>query len=178
MDKLKKFIDTNRKAFEDDLLPAGHFERFKKKLPKESVGRNIRIALYTLIAAASVALLFLFTLQYQESIGFNPSGQTLCEHSDQFQEVKMYYHIQMQEVLSEMEKLYQEEHIPGRKEILEETKEVITASMLFEENILPDLPCSDEGLFAMSQHYRNSLESLNLMLRHMTEIAEIDANQK
>ena len=28
MDKLKNFIDTNREAFEDDLLPEGHFERF------------------------------------------------------------------------------------------------------------------------------------------------------
>ena len=25
MDKLKNFIDTNREAFEDDLLPEGHF---------------------------------------------------------------------------------------------------------------------------------------------------------
>lgn len=33
MDKLKNFIDTNKEAFEDDLLPEGHFERFEKKLP-------------------------------------------------------------------------------------------------------------------------------------------------
>ena len=32
MDKLKNFIDTNREAFEDDLLPEGHFERFEQKL--------------------------------------------------------------------------------------------------------------------------------------------------
>ena len=30
MDKLKNFIDTNREAFEDDLLPEGHFERFEQ----------------------------------------------------------------------------------------------------------------------------------------------------
>ena len=32
MDKLKNFIDTNREAFEDDLLPEGHFERFEQML--------------------------------------------------------------------------------------------------------------------------------------------------
>ena len=38
MDKLKNFIDTNREAFEDDLLPEGHFERFEQKLaaPRKS----------------------------------------------------------------------------------------------------------------------------------------------
>ena len=30
MDKLKNFIDTNRAAFEDDLLPEGQFERFEQ----------------------------------------------------------------------------------------------------------------------------------------------------
>lgn len=40
MDKLKNFIDTNREAFEDDLLPEGHFERFEQKLavPQQKSG--------------------------------------------------------------------------------------------------------------------------------------------
>lgn len=40
MDKLKNFIDTNREAFEDDLLPEGHFERFEQKLavPLQTAG--------------------------------------------------------------------------------------------------------------------------------------------
>ena len=32
MDQLKHFIDTPRDAFEDDRLPAGHLERFEKKV--------------------------------------------------------------------------------------------------------------------------------------------------
>ena len=45
MDKLKNFIDTNREAFEDDLLPEGHFERFEQKL---AVPRKSRATLYSL----------------------------------------------------------------------------------------------------------------------------------
>ena len=45
MDKLKNFIDTNREAFEDDLLPEGHFERFEQKL---AVPRKSRAMLYRL----------------------------------------------------------------------------------------------------------------------------------
>lgn len=47
MDKLKNFIDTNREAFEDDLLPEGHFERFEQKL---AVPRKSRATLYSLCA--------------------------------------------------------------------------------------------------------------------------------
>ena len=47
MDKLKNFIDTNREAFEDDLLPEGHFERFEQKLavPRKAGLRYIAFAL-------------------------------------------------------------------------------------------------------------------------------------
>ena len=53
MDKLKNFIDTNREAFEDDLLPEGHFERFEQKL---AVPRKSRATLYSLCAFAAAAL--------------------------------------------------------------------------------------------------------------------------
>ena len=52
MDKLKNFIDTNREAFEDDLLPEGHFERFEKKLPP---ARRKHFKLYSLSAFAAAA---------------------------------------------------------------------------------------------------------------------------
>ncbi|MCD7976080.1 MAG: hypothetical protein LUG51_02585 [Tannerellaceae bacterium] len=178
MDQLKKFINKNREAFEEEKLPAGHFERFEKKLPEKSAGKNLRIVLYTLIVAASVALLFFFNFQYQQSFDRNHSEQAVCEQYNQFQDVKMYYHIQMGEILTEMEKLNESSPIPGGKKLLEESKEVITANMRFEEEILPSLPCSNEGLFAMSQHYRNSLESLNIMLKQMKYVSEKEYNQQ
>ena len=52
MDKLKNFIDTNREAFEDDLLPEGHFERFEQKL---AAPRKSQATLYSLCAFAAAA---------------------------------------------------------------------------------------------------------------------------
>lgn len=46
---------------------------------------------------------------------------------------------------------------------------------MFEETILPTLPCSNDGLFAMTQHYSNSLEGLTLMLKQMEQVTD---NQK
>lgn len=71
MDKLKNFIDTNREAFEDDLLPEGHFERFEQKL---AVPRKSRATLYSLCAfaaAACIALLFLFKRRVARLCLFN-----------------------------------------------------------------------------------------------------------
>lgn len=62
MDKLKNFIDTNREAFEDDLLPEGHFERFEQKLAAPRKSRATLYSLCAFAAAACIALLFLFKL--------------------------------------------------------------------------------------------------------------------
>ena len=53
MDKLKNFIDTNREAFEDDLLPEGHFERFEQKL---AVPRKSRATLYSPVSYTHLTL--------------------------------------------------------------------------------------------------------------------------
>ena len=138
MDKLKNFIDTNREAFEDDLLPEGHFERFEQKL---AVPRKSRATLYSLCAfaaAACIALLFLFKL---------PGGTPLPTQPRQV-------------VISQQQ-------TPGAEELLKETKRVLTDNYMFEETVLPTLPCSNAGLYAMNLHYSTSLESLNIMLKQM-----------
>ena len=62
MDQLKHFIDTHRDAFEDDRLPAGHLERFEKKLPTSHTRHTLLYSMCALLAAASIALLFLVKL--------------------------------------------------------------------------------------------------------------------
>ncbi|MCD8267352.1 MAG: hypothetical protein LUD46_02050 [Parabacteroides sp.] len=62
MDKLKNFIDTNREAFEDNLLPEGHFDRFEKKLPEAGRKHFKLYSLVAFVAAASIALLLLFRM--------------------------------------------------------------------------------------------------------------------
>ena len=41
---------------------------------------------------------------------------------------------------------------------LKETKRVLTDNYMFEETVLPTLPCSNAGLYAMNLHYSTSLK--------------------
>lgn len=115
MDKLKNFIDANRDAFkEDEMLPEGHFERFEQKLPKP---RKNRAALYSLSAfaiAASIALLLLFRLP-EGPVCRNRAKTTAqtCETQEEIEELRLYYNMQMNDVLAQMKKLYKQDRTPG-----------------------------------------------------------------
>jgi len=78
--------------------------------------------------------------------------------------------MQMNDVLAQMKKLYKQDRTPGAEELLQESKRILTDNYMFEETILPTLPCSNDGLFAMTQHYSNSLEGLTLMLKQMEQV--------
>lgn len=178
MDKLKHFIDTNREAFDDDLLPAGHLERFEQKLPAP---RKSRIKLYSLCAfAAAACIAFLLLVRLPGGTTLPPqqpatSASAACETKQEIEELRLYYNMQMNEVISQMQVLYKRQQTPGAEELLKETKRVLTDNYLFEETVLPTLPCSDDGLCAMNQHYSTSLESLNIMLEQMEKMK---TNQK
>lgn len=179
MDKLKNFIENNRKAFDDEMLPEGHFERFEQKLPKS---RGKHITLYSLCGfavAASIALLFLFRLPGGTQLP-TPQQKTTaqtCKTKEEIDELRLYYNMQMSDILSQMENLYKQEQTPGAAGLLKETKQILTDNYMFEVTILPTLPCSNDGLFAMNQHYSNSLESMSFMLRQMEKVTHKKTDQ-
>ncbi|MDR1403460.1 MAG: hypothetical protein LBJ60_07160 [Tannerellaceae bacterium] len=168
MDKLKDFIDTHKEAFEDDLLPEGHFERFNRKLPVSSRKRLNRISIFAVTVAAAVTLLvFIRIVSDMKDAPIQQTSMYACETQKEIDELKFYYNMQLDEVSAQIRALYKSEQIPGGLELLKETKKVLKNSHKFEEAVLPTLPCSDAGLFAMNQHYSNSLESLQIMLSQM-----------
>ncbi len=171
MDKLKNFIDTNREAFEDDLLPVGHFERFEQKLAAPRKSRAMLYSLCAFVAAACIALLFLFELPGGTPIHTQPgqavAGQHKCKMKEEIEELRLFYNMQMNDIISQMQAIYKQQRIPGAKDLLGETKRVLTDNYMFEETVLPTLPCSNAGLYAMNLHYSTSLESLNIMLKQM-----------
>jgi hypothetical protein len=177
MDKLKHFIDTHREAFEDDLPPAGHFGRFEKKLPVPS-RRQLNRTRVSAVAVAAAVTLFVFIRILNET-GNTPVQQTnlyTCETQKEIDELRLYYNMQLNEVSAQIRALYKSEQTPGGLELLQETKRVIKSSHEFEDAVLPTLPCSDAGLFAMNQHYSNSLESLQIMLNQMEQSIQYDNN--
>ena len=180
MDKLKNFIDTNREAFEDDLLPEGHFERFEQKLAVPRKSRATLYGLWAFAAAACIALLFLFKLPGGTSLHTQPgqmaTEQHACEVKEEIEELRLYYNMQMSDIISQMQAMYKLQRIPGAEDLLKETKRVLTDNYMFEETVLPILPCSNAGLYAMNLHYSTSLESLNIMLKQMENMKTTDNN--
>lgn len=179
MEKLKNFIDTNREAFEDDLLPEGHFERFEKKLPPRRKNRFRLYSLCAFAAAASIALLFLLRMPGGTSV---PSGQKAtmqqtCKTKMEIDELRVYYNMQMNDILAQMESLYKAEQAPGAAGLLQESKKILKDNYMFEETILPTLPCSNEALFAMNQHYSTSIETLSFMLQQMERVTIKNENE-
>lgn len=171
MDKLKKYIDSHRDEFDDVNLPEGHFERFEQKLPLQKKARSHRMYfLYGVAAAACISLLLIFKPSTDLYPDENNPTANICE----IEELQLYYTMQINDVIAKMETLYEQSPTPGTSELMAATQEVLKDSNRFEERILPTLPCSEEGLFAMNQHYENSLSSLHNMLIIMENVVDTD----
>lgn len=140
------------------------------------------IAFALLPAAACIALLFLFKLPGGTPLPTQPrqvvTGQHACEVKEEIEELRLYYNMQMSDIISQMQAMYKLQQTPGAEELLKETKRVLTDNYMFEETVLPTLPCSNAGLYAMNLHYSTSLESLNIMLKQMESMEDFNRNSK
>lgn len=175
MDKLKQFIDNHWDEFENDSLPEGHLDRFEAKLKKEK-GRTRKLALAVCFLTAAAVLVLLLLIR--PTIEMPESGEITCESAQEIREVRLYYQMQMGEVVARMETIYQAKQAPGAADLLHESKQILSENQSFEEEVLPTLPCSNDGLYAMTQHYNNSLESLNIMLNQMERVTSNYTNNK
>lgn len=169
-DKLKQFIATNREKFDEEALPAGHFERFDRKLPVPKKNRVKTVSLIAFTAAACMALLFILQLPF----GFHgfDSSSYVCETKQEIEEVQLYYQMQMNAVIEQMEALYEQDRTSGAAELLMESKKVLLETKKFEDEVMPTLPCSDEGIVVLNQHYGNSLGSMHIMLEYMEQVTD------
>lgn len=177
MDRLKDFIDNNREAFDDEWLPEGHFERFEQKLSAAAPSKK-RKRLYGLwgafAAAAIIALLVLLRLPGGSTLPDSAQRATAqaCQPQDEIEELQIYYQMQINDLMAQMKHLHKQEQTNGTSELLKETQKILQDNYMFEETVLPTLPHSNEGLFAIAQHYNSSLECLHFMLQQMERITQ------
>lgn len=167
MDKLKDFIDKNREAFDTDDLPVGDLDRFLEKMEQAEDRRSKRrwLRWVTVPIAAAISLLLYWALP----LGENTSGeaQYVCELHSEMAELRAYYQMKMEDILIQMEEKSAQSDNPGSKELLEAGQHIQNSCRQFDRKVLPTLPCSDEGVFALNQQYRNSLNSLQILYKHM-----------
>lgn len=167
MDKLKQFINNNREAFDVEELPAGHELRFNEKLPNKQNSFR-QYSLYVLATVASAALLIILIFPFLSN-KHSKAPKDPCSTASDIKNLRLYYNIQMNEVIEQMEAFDPGNNKEAKRQLLEESARVMAASKLFEENVIPKLPCSEEALYAMTQHYSTSLQSLNFMLEQMED---------
>ena len=125
-------------------------------------------------AAAAVAILCLLRLPGGTRLPSAPPAESqaqTCQAKQEFEELHIYYTMQINDMMARINDLYKEEKTPGGAELLKETKKILHDNYMFEETVLPTLPCSNRGLYAMNQHYSNSLGSLSIMLREMERVS-------
>ncbi|MDL2221340.1 hypothetical protein LJC35_02155 [Parabacteroides sp. OttesenSCG-928-N08] len=174
-DKLKQFVAQHRDEFEDELLPEGHTLRFEEKLNRQRrPSQAKRFSLVALALAAAVALLLLFRLPFGMVGGGNEedADSAVCELQQEVEGIQRYYQMQMNNILMQMEDLYAVNREPGLETLLRESKRVQQQSERFEEKILPALPCDEKAILVLKQHYGNSVESMQLMLQQMEQVAD------
>lgn len=170
MDELKNFIDRNRADFDEVELPVGHTVRFCAKLEVQKRSAKRRRVIGVVAIAACLGILFAVQIQYNKEQTANT-----CELSMEINEVRLYYNMQLAETIARMEALYKEHQTPGSLELLRQTQEVIAVNREFENKVLPDLPCSEEALFAMNQHYDASLSGARILLRQMERVVDMES---
>lgn len=182
MDRLKDFITTNRAAFDAEApLPLGHEARFLSRLeateaaPAPQVGavRWMRYGLLVASLAAAVALLLL--LRSGGEGAAEPEDPFLAEvrqTESEMAELQSYYHMQMHDVREQMKQLAERQPSPGVMAIWQESERILADNRSFEQNELPQLPAEGETLYTLTQHYGNSLETLQFMLSKMEQMSE------
>lgn len=173
MDKLKQFIDDHRDEFDEIDLPTGHLERFEKKLSSRKKRHTLWYTIYGVAAAACIALLIFFKPSTDLFIENDDPAANVCE----IEELQLYYTMQMNDVLAQIEAAYEKDVSPGTTQLMQAIKGVLSDSDQFEEKVLPTLPCSEEGIYAMNQHYKNSLISLQIMLEQMENVTETEITE-
>ncbi|MDF9829198.1 hypothetical protein [Parabacteroides sp. PF5-6] len=160
MDKLKQFIDEHRQEFDDFELPEGHLARFEKKLPRRAKRHTLWYTVYGVAAAACIALFILFKPSTDLFMDDDDPTANVCE----IEELQLYYTMQINEVLARIEAADEETTSYKSAQLVQASRKVVSDSGRFEEEILPTLPCSEEGIYVINQHYSNSLRSLQIML--------------
>lgn len=136
-------------------------------------GRLVMLGI-SFAAAAAVAVLLLLRMPGGTEV---PGSSAMhaethgTQAKEEFEELRLYYTMQINDMMAQIENLYKEDQTPGGAELLKETKKVLHDNYMFEETVLPTLPRSNNGLFAISLHYNNSLESLSIMLREMERMS-------
>lgn len=170
MDRLEKFIQSNRDQF-DDLEPQdGHLERFQEKLSQYH-RQNRKFPWTTLLKAAAVAVLVVLSgLWVYENLESNQTSERLAleKVSPEVKEAALYYTSLMQKKYERIEEFnFKNEN--QKEMLLQELKEMDAIY----SNIRGDLranPNDPRVVSALIRHYQMKLEVMNQIVHQLEKM--------
>lgn len=171
MDRLKDYIQQNREAFDEIPLPEGHLERFAARLEKEETKKTVPLWHKLVPLAAAVALFFCLSIPFWMHQPVSPDAY-VCELHSEMGELHTYYRMQLEDHLMELETASKENPSEAVTHLLEAALQIEASCQQFDNQVLPTLPCSDEGIFAINQQYQNSLNSMQILCQQLNRVKE------
>ena len=172
MEKLRQFIENHRDEFDDEPLLEGHWERFEQKLaavePQQPTKRVWLWAVVGLAAAAAVALLL--WLQPMRIVTDTSDGmvqEDWLTMQQEFLETQGYYQMRMNDLTDRLDQLCKQKRTEEAEQLLQAAWQVRSDVKEFEHEVVPTLPCDEDGLYALAQTYSLGIGSLTFLLDRM-----------
>lgn|SRR5690606_38832521 len=155
MDEFEKYIRESRDAFDDQEPPAGHFNRFSRKL-ELSEERKKNSSVFFWRVAAAIILLFVLALsvlvpRFNSPDDVQYGSMTLSEVSDDLANVEFYYQSKLAQEYTKIEDLSKTD--PLVKSYLDEIDALNTEYQNLEATLY-ESGTHDKVILAMIENFR------------------------
>jgi hypothetical protein len=172
-DYIEKLIIENLEALNNTEPPAGHFERFQKRLRKESEVKTFSWKQVWRIAAAVV---FVFLAVNQARIWLAPEREkavSLSSISPEYANVEYYYASSIQAGLKTIGTLA-DEGVISREEsqVMQEEFKTFEARYSALQEDLKAHPDDDRVINAMIGYYQDKLNVITMILNKLQEVKQ------
>ena len=172
MEKLRQFIENHRDEFDDEPLLDGHWERIEQKLAAVEPQQPKKMfwlwpAAGLVAAAAIVLLLWLQPVPVEPDSSHEVEQQELTAMELEFQEAQGYYQMRMNDLTDRLDQLCKQKRTEEAEQLLQAAWQVRSDVKEFEHEVVPTLPCDEDGLYALAQTYSLGIGSLTFLLDRM-----------
>lgn len=175
MDKFDAFINQNRQLFDTEDLPAGHFDRFNKKMTMRRPANRTNLW-FVAGAAAVVGLILTASLSLLLNLsGFTPPHESRLASvslSPELIQIDDYYQSELTQKQLLINSMLTGDMTPLEKEV----KQAINDMNDGYESILKDMvlsPSTEIAAFVLTRFYQVQLDVLDGIITRMKGVASL-----
>ena len=172
MDKLEKYIQKHRDAFDNEQPEKGHEERFLEKLQQEQPkARSLPMWKNAVKIAAIVAIFLTAGTIFLVNYPFNSpkaaeQGMRLSEVSPEYQEVETYLQSNLDNKIDEFERLQCPSGDVEKKEVMQEITELDSMYQELQQDLKKNQG-NERIINAMINTYRTRIEILEQVINQV-----------